>query len=505
MYQETNFKIHISNKKKVFLELSILMIFLFSSYIISLFNYLLFHSITELFSIVIAEIIFVVMWNSRNNIKNSFFMIFGISSFFLGVIDLIHTLSYKNMGVFPDYDANLPTQLWIAARYIQALSIFFAITFTKKDFSSYKLFILYLVVSSFLIISIFARIFPDCYIEGSGLTDFKIYSEYVITLILLVSVLILFKLRSEFSRRMLLFITLSIVSTMISELAFTFYVSVYGFSNFTGHIFKIIEFYLIYKAIIQSGLKTPLNSLFLKLKRSEESYKEAYDRARLYKDIFSHDIGNIIQNISLSVEFSKTSKNKSNMEYDMLNIIEDQIFRAKNLIKNVQKLSEIEKTTPPLKSIKIIEKLRESVNFIRNSFPETDLKIDIDPNFDDLTVLANELIVDVFENILVNSINYNENPHKEISIKAFELEENSKKYIKLEFEDNGIGIEDSRKTIIFHRGHHGEKGSKGMGLGLSLVKKIITLYNGQIWIEDRVRGDSSKGSNFVILLQKAIN
>jgi signal transduction histidine kinase len=304
---------------------------------------------------------------------------------------------------------------------------------------------------------------------------------------------------------MLLFITLSIVSTMISELAFTFYVSVYGFSNFTGHIFKIIEFYLIYKAIIQSGLKTPLNSLFLKLKRSEESYKEAYDRARLYKDIFSHDIGNIIQNISLSVEFSKTSKNKSNIEYDMLNIIEDQIFRAKNLIKNVQKLSEIEKTTPPLIPIKIIEKLRESVNFIHNSFPETDLKIDVDLNFDDVPVLANELIVDVFENILVNSINYNENPHKEISIKASELEENNKQYIKLEFEDNGIGIEDSRKTIIFHRGHHGEKGSKGMGLGLSLVKKIITLYNGKIWIEDRVRGDSSKGSNFVILLQKAIN
>jgi signal transduction histidine kinase len=42
-----------------------------------------------------------------------------------------------------------------------------------------------------------------------------------------------------------------------------------------------------------------------------------------------------------------------------------------------------------------------------------------------------------------------------------------------------------------------------MGLGLSLVKKIVESYNGDIWVEDRVKGDHEQGSNFVVLLQEA--
>jgi len=42
-----------------------------------------------------------------------------------------------------------------------------------------------------------------------------------------------------------------------------------------------------------------------------------------------------------------------------------------------------------------------------------------------------------------------------------------------------------------------------MGLGLSLVKKIMDSYFGYIWVENRVQEDYSKGSNFVILIPKA--
>ena len=39
-----------------------------------------------------------------------------------------------------------------------------------------------------------------------------------------------------------------------------------------------------------------------------------------------------------------------------------------------------------------------------------------------------------------------------------------------------------------------------MGIGLSLVAKLIELYGGEIWVENRVRGDFKKGSNFIILI-----
>jgi len=44
----------------------------------------------------------------------------------------------------------------------------------------------------------------------------------------------------------------------------------------------------------------------------------------------------------------------------------------------------------------------------------------------------------------------------------------------------------------------------GMGLGLSLVAKIVKSYNGKIWVEDRIRGDYTQGSNFVIILPELI-
>jgi signal transduction histidine kinase len=66
--------------------------------------------------------------------------------------------------------------------------------------------------------------------------------------------------------------------------------------------------------------------------------------------------------------------------------------------------------------------------------------------------------------------------------------------------DNGVGIEDNRKDVIFHRAFQYGNNVRGMGLGLSLVNNIIKTYRGQIWVEDRVKGDYSKGSNFIILI-----
>ncbi|MFX1277120.1 MAG: sensor histidine kinase [Promethearchaeota archaeon] len=70
----------------------------------------------------------------------------------------------------------------------------------------------------------------------------------------------------------------------------------------------------------------------------------------------------------------------------------------------------------------------------------------------------------------------------------------------MEFIDNGIGIQDSLKKRIFEGGFNKHPSVKGMGLGLSLVKKVIQTYNGTIWVEDKIIGDYSKGSKFIILI-----
>ncbi|MBI9077584.1 MAG: PAS domain S-box protein [Desulfatibacillum sp.] len=132
----------------------------------------------------------------------------------------------------------------------------------------------YAAVTSLVIMSIFWwRVFPDCFVEGAGLTAFKVYSEYVICLILTLSMGLLWKKRSHLDSVIYRLMILSILTTIVAEVAFTFYVSVYGLSNIIGHFFKIISFYLIYRSLIHSGLTRPFETLFRSLKESQESYK----------------------------------------------------------------------------------------------------------------------------------------------------------------------------------------------------------------------------------------
>ncbi len=260
-----------SKFRRDLIEYVILIGGLFLTYLISLNNYLLFHSITELISIIISGGIFLIGWHSRKYMNSSFFLILGISVLFISAIDLIHTLAYSGMGVFPEFDKNLPTQLWVVARYWQALSYLFASLMINKKIKVSYLFVSYIIIIFILLTSIFQGFFPVCYIEGPGLTPFKIISEYVIDIILFVTLIVLYKHKDEFDPKTFLLIVISIIATMISELAFTFYIDVFDFSNYIGHIFKIIAFFFVYKAIIELGIETPFDLLFRKLKLSEEA------------------------------------------------------------------------------------------------------------------------------------------------------------------------------------------------------------------------------------------
>ena len=81
------------------------------------------------------------------------------------------------------------------------------------------------------------------------------------------------------------------------------------------------------------------------LRESEERYRNAYNRTNLYKDVFTHDVNNILQKILSSFELSKLYSyniDKRDVLEELNNHINDVIMRGKKLVLNIQKLSQIE-------------------------------------------------------------------------------------------------------------------------------------------------------------------
>jgi len=185
-------------------------------------------------------------------------------------------------------------------------------------------------------------------------------------------------------------------------------------------------------------------------------------------------------------------------------IIENDIYRGSRLISNVQKFSLIEENQNKLMNIKVYDILNNLVESYNKKYPKRSLDIKLESNFTQINVQANTFIEDIFDNLLFNAIKHNDSKRIEIYIRISKVERDNKKYIKFEFMDNGRGIRDDQKDKIFIRIEEGKTQVYRSGLGLSLVKKIIDSYNGLIWVENRVKDDFSKGSNFIILIPEVV-
>jgi signal transduction histidine kinase len=266
----------LSPKKSAYIRNAALITFGVASlgalYYLSLQNYLLFHSIVEIFSIVIAFAIFAVAWNSRRLVYNNYFIFIGIAFLFVAGLDVFHTLAYKGMGVFPSFvGSNLATQLWIATRYVLGFSFLISLLFTRVKIKPAIIISGYVIVAALFLSSIFVyQNFPVAYDSSTlSLTAFKIGSEYAISFIILAAIGLLIKKRKEFSSGIYKLLLAAMALAIATEMTFTLYTDVYGVANLLGHLLNVVSFYFIYRALVQTGLTKPYELLFRNLKQNE--------------------------------------------------------------------------------------------------------------------------------------------------------------------------------------------------------------------------------------------
>ncbi|TXT58597.1 MAG: putative Signal transduction histidine kinase [Promethearchaeota archaeon] len=250
---------------------------------------------------------------------------------------------------------------------------------------------------------------------------------------------------------------------------------------------------------------TQRKSIERKLKISEKKYKEAYLRSSFYKDLFAHDINNLLHTINSSAElilynFAKTLGLE---EFENLtNIIIEQVRRGKKLVKNVQLISELDAEDVLKEPVDLNEIIKKAERFVKIAYDQKEINIQIENTIEKPIVLANQILQDVFENLFINSIKYNENETIEISLKILPKNIKMLRYIEVEIIDNGVGIPDYHKQVLFNRENRYNEGSNGMGLGLSLIKKFIESFNGEIYVKNKVPKDYTQGTKFLIRLPR---
>lgn len=236
----------------------------------------------------------------------------------------------------------------------------------------------------------------------------------------------------------------------------------------------------------------------------EQSLEKAKNQAELYLDLMAHDIRNLNQ---IGIGYLELMAESSDLEEikELLKKPQEAMISTSQLIDNVKKLKDIttgevtKESLKPVNLCNILPELKRRYTGVNNR----DVAININiPSI--CFVPANDLIRDVFINLLDNALKHSDQEKPlNIDINVKQIKEKQKIYYRCTVDDDGPGIPDYLKDKIFARFQRGNTKAHGKGLGLYLVKALVEGYHGKVWVEDRVIGDHGKGARFVIVLPSA--
>jgi signal transduction histidine kinase len=242
-------------------------------------------------------------------------------------------------------------------------------------------------------------------------------------------------------------------------------------------------------------------------RRTEEALRQAKQQAELYVDLMGHDINNMNQIaigfLELALQILGKEKALTEKHRFLLEKPVDTLYNSAGLIRNVKKLKDAQAGGLAIKIIDLDDVLTQ----VRDEFqrvPGREITISYRSESGRF-VKANELLRDVFSNIVGNAVKHSP-PERAlaIGIDVLKVREQGIDYYVVSVEDNGPGIPDPRKIELFSRlTRNGRKYLKS-GLGLGLVKTLVDDFGGRVWVEDRVPGDCGQGSKFSVMMPAAM-
>jgi PAS domain S-box-containing protein len=228
------------------------------------------------------------------------------------------------------------------------------------------------------------------------------------------------------------------------------------------------------------------------LKQYERRLEEQRDNLNVLNEILRHDVRNDLQLVlaygRLIEEATESEETQEHVE-----MVLDSAGHAVDLTKTAGQMAEVmltdEEETRPVNLRHHVESVVEEVRSTHG-----DAVITGETSVPAVTVRANDMLDSVFRNLITNGIDHNDKDVPEVTLSGVTREDT----VVVRVADNGPGVPDERKDVIFGKGNAGLE-SQGTGIGLYLVKTLVEGYGGDVWVED----NDSGGAVFNVELPKA--
>jgi len=237
---------------------------------------------------------------------------------------------------------------------------------------------------------------------------------------------------------------------------------------------------------------TQLKQLEIQKENLLKDLERRNDELQEYAHVVSHDLKSPLRSINALVSWIKED-NEGKLDTitkDNLELIEITLEKMEQLISDVLKYSSVTRVEQIYEDVHTQEVLKDILDLIH--LPDhVFIKID-----EDLPVLKADRvrIQQLFQNLISNAIRYCDKEKGRIQITYTELEGHHKFAVI----DNGMGIKKKYHKKIFKIFQSLNKDKGSTGIGLSIVKKIVEMYGGTIWLESQ----EGEGSNFYFTIGK---
>lgn len=164
--------------------------------------------------------------------------------------------------------------------------------------------------------------------------------------------------------------------------------------------------------------------------------------------------------------------------------------RMQDMLDGILEYSLLESQNEQLEIISLDGVLDEAIANLRSDIDNSGATIEHQP-LPALAVMRHQMI-QVFQNIISNAIKFRGSRIPRIRISAVETGE----YLRIKFEDNGIGLDSEEKQQIFEMFHRSESGKNypGVGAGLAICQRIVRAHGGEISVEST----PGRGSSFIL-------